>query len=113
MTLEDHRPAAEPNVTLQLPLSSAINLEAELLARFSQTRVQRSLWLRQAGIVFASIIMVGLLVFAGALWRGGYHREAGQFAAMLAILVPMTIDRYIEVARFKAARREIAHRRGL
>jgi hypothetical protein len=103
----------DPTVSLSLPLSAAANLEAELLARFSEPYVSRTIRMRRIATIAGavSVVFVGLL--GGLFWLGGQVTAAMQMAALLVLALPATLEKHFELRRLTLARTEIRRRRGL
>ena len=105
--------AADPDVTLTLPLSAAINLESELLARFSADYFARSLGLRRVGVAMAAFAVAGLVALATIFYLARQYAFAGQMVVLLGLAGPATLEKHLELSRLTRARREILARRGL
>jgi len=104
---------ADPDVTLILPLSAAINLESELLARFSASYFARSLGLRRAGVAMAIMALALLAMLMVVFYLAGQLAFAGQMLVLFGLAAPATLEKHLELSRLVRARREILKRRGI
>lgn len=103
----------EPAVPLTLPLTAAANLEAELLARFSESYVSRTIRIRRMGTIAGAVAVLFVGSLAVLFWVGRQPTAACQMAGLLLIALPATLEKHFELRRLVQARAEIRRRRGL
>ncbi|PIB95357.1 hypothetical protein [Caulobacter sp. X] len=103
----------EPAVPLILPLTAAANLESELLARFSEPYVSRTIRIRRLGTIAGAVAVAFLSCLAILFWMGQQTTAACQMAGLLLIALPATLEKHFELRRLIQARAEIRRRRGL
>jgi hypothetical protein len=103
----------DPDVSLTLPMSAAIEFEAELLAKFNAEYVARSLGIRRVGVAMATVALVSLMVLAGLFYAAKQYAFAAQMTVLLGLAGPATLEKHLELSRLTRARREIFRRRGI